>query len=149
MKLLHSSQAHFTRTVRRIILAVACLGMASWGAAAEARYTRAFFECLTTPLVNFDGTIVDAAVATPELSTLVFAVQEAGLAEALTAPGLTVFAPTNDAFAAIPEEILNAVLPNTDVLTAVLTYHVVPGEVDPRRFVSKRKLETVLGQKFF
>ena len=52
----------------------------------------------------------------------------AGLADALSDPdaGFTVFAPTNDAFAALPQEILDAVLADVDLLTAVLLYHVAP-----------------------
>lgn len=72
-------------------------------------------------------TIVDLAVATPELSTLVAAVTAAGLVDALAADGnLTVFAPTNDAFAKLPAGTVDSLLlpENKDQLTAVLTYHV-------------------------
>ena len=75
-------------------------------------------------------TIVDVAVATPDLSTLVTAVQAAGLAETLSGEGpFTVFAPTNEAFAAIPEETLNSLLADQELLTKVLTYHVLAQEV--------------------
>ena len=71
------------------------------------------------------STIVELAVATPELSTLVTAVQAAGLADALSQPGaLTVFAPTNAAFAALPHGVLDGLLADTDALTNVLTFHV-------------------------
>jgi len=74
------------------------------------------------------GTIVDIAVATPELSTLVAAVEAAGLVETLSGEGpFTVFAPTNEAFEALPEGMLDEVLANPAVLNAILTYHVVPG----------------------
>lgn len=74
-------------------------------------------------------TIVDVAVATPDLSTLVTAVQTAGLAETLSGEGpFTVFAPTNEAFAAIPAETLDAILADQELLTQILTYHVVSGE---------------------
>ncbi len=70
-------------------------------------------------------TIVDIAAATPDLSTLVTAVQAAGLADALSAPGnITVFAPTNAAFAALPPGTLDSLLADKDALTQVLTYHV-------------------------
>ncbi|HEX5616554.1 MAG TPA: fasciclin domain-containing protein [Acidimicrobiia bacterium] len=77
-----------------------------------------------------DGeTIVDLAVATPDLSTLVEAVQAAGLAETLSGEGpFTVFAPTNEAFAAIPAATLESILADTELLTKILTYHVVAGE---------------------
>ncbi|MBF9057607.1 fasciclin domain-containing protein [Rhodobacterales bacterium HKCCSP123] len=75
--------------------------------------------------VTGSGTIVDLAAATPQLSTLVAAVQAAGLVDALSAPGsLTVFAPTNAAFAALPHGVLDGLLADTDALTEVLTYHV-------------------------
>lgn len=78
-------------------------------------------------------TIVQNASAAPNLSTLVTAVQAAGLVDTLNGPGpFTVFAPTNDAFAAVPQATLNALLQpeNKAQLTTVLTYHVVPGRID-------------------
>ncbi|WP_425257764.1 fasciclin domain-containing protein [Rubrivivax sp. RP6-9] len=108
-----------------------------------------FAQCRATQAVDFPGTIVDAAVATPALSTLTSLVVAAGLADALSAPGdLTVFAPTNDAFAKIPAGVLGAIGGDTATLTAVLTYHVVPGKVDPRHPVT-RKLTTLQGQTLF
>jgi uncharacterized surface protein with fasciclin (FAS1) repeats len=108
-----------------------------------------FAQCRSTAAVDFPGTIVDAAVATPALSTLTGLVVAAGLADALAAPGdLTVFAPTDAAFAAIPPAVLAAIGGDTAVLTAVLTYHVVPGRVDPRK-PNTRKLETLQGQTLF
>jgi uncharacterized surface protein with fasciclin (FAS1) repeats len=69
---------------------------------ANAQETESFGQCVTTLKVAFDGSIVDAAVATPELSTLVDLVVAADLVDALaTTENLTVFAPTNDAFAAL------------------------------------------------
>ena len=75
--------------------------------------------------------IVDTAVAAGSFNTLVAAVQAAGLVETLKGEGpFTVFAPTDDAFAAIPKETLDALLadPSGD-LTQILLYHVVPGKV--------------------
>ncbi len=84
-------------------------------------------------------TIVDLAVATPELSTLVTAVKAAGLVDALAASGkMTVFAPTNDAFAALPPGTLDSLLADDEALTKVLTYH-VSGSYYPAR--------TLLGQR--
>ena len=75
--------------------------------------------------VTGSATIVELAAATPELSTLVTAVQAAGLVDALSARGaITVFAPTNAAFAALPHGVLDGLLADTDALTNVLTYHV-------------------------
>jgi uncharacterized surface protein with fasciclin (FAS1) repeats len=76
------------------------------------------------------GTIVDIAVANPDFSTLVTAVTEAGLVEVLAGEGpFTVFAPTNEAFAKIDPAQLEAILADKELLTAILTYHVVPGAV--------------------
>lgn len=79
-----------------------------------------------------DETIVGVASANPDFSTLVAAVSAAGLAETLGAPGpYTVFAPTNEAFEDLPAGLLDALLlpENKEVLTQILTYHVVEGEV--------------------
>ena len=70
-----------------------------------------------------------AASNNPELSTLVTAVEAAGLVDTLNGEGpFTIFAPTNSAFAKIPPADLDAVLADTELLTAILAYHVVPGE---------------------
>lgn len=76
-------------------------------------------------------TIVDLAVGNEDLSTLVTAVEEAGLVETLSGEGpYTVFAPTNEAFEALPEGTLDDLLADPEgALTDVLTYHVVEGEV--------------------
>jgi uncharacterized surface protein with fasciclin (FAS1) repeats len=75
------------------------------------------------------GSIVDIALATEDLTTLVSAVTAAGLVETLAdeTATFTVFAPTNAAFAAVGEETLNALLADTEALTNVLLYHVVSG----------------------
>lgn len=74
--------------------------------------------------------IVDTAVSAGQFSTLVKAVQEAGLVETLKGEGpFTVFAPTDAAFAKLPEGALEALLNDKDQLRAVLTYHVVAGKV--------------------
>ncbi len=79
---------------------------------------------------GFTQTIVDIAVGNPDFSTLVTAVTEAGLVETLSGDGpFTVFAPTNEAFAKLPEGTLEMLLADVDLLTEVLTYHVVSGAV--------------------
>ncbi len=76
-----------------------------------------------------DDTAATAASNNPLLSTLVSAVSQAGLVDTLNSDGpFTIFAPTNDAFAAIPAEDLEAVLADQELLTSILTYHVVAGE---------------------
>jgi uncharacterized surface protein with fasciclin (FAS1) repeats len=81
------------------------------------------------------GTIVDVASGNPSFSTLVTAVKEAGLVDALSSPGdVTVFAPTNEAFEALPPGVLDALLKpeNRGLLTQVLTYHVAPGRYEAK-----------------
>jgi uncharacterized surface protein with fasciclin (FAS1) repeats len=82
---------------------------------------------LAAPSISYgqSATIVDLAVATPDLSTLVAAVTAAGLVDTLSARGnFTVFAPTNAAFDALPHGVLDGLLADTAALTNVLTYHV-------------------------
>ncbi len=77
-----------------------------------------------------DKDIVDTAIAAGSFKTLVVAVQAAGLVETLKGKGpFTVFAPTDEAFAKIPKAQLDALLMDKAKLSAVLTYHVVPGLV--------------------
>ena len=74
--------------------------------------------------------IVDTAVSAGSFKTLATALQAAGLVDTLKGPGpFTVFAPTDEAFAKIPKADLDALLKDKAKLTAVLTYHVVPGRV--------------------
>ena len=74
--------------------------------------------------------IVDTAVAAGNFKTLATALQAAGLIDTLKGKGpFTVFAPTDEAFAKIPKADLDALLKDKAKLTAVLTYHVVPGKV--------------------
>jgi uncharacterized surface protein with fasciclin (FAS1) repeats len=74
--------------------------------------------------------IVDTAVAAGSFKTLATALQAAGLVDTLKGKGpFTVFAPTDAAFAKIPKADLDALLKDKAKLTAVLTYHVVPGAV--------------------
>jgi uncharacterized surface protein with fasciclin (FAS1) repeats len=92
-------------------------------------------------------TIVDVAVQAGKFNTLVQAVQAAGLVETLSGEGpFTVFAPTDEAFAQIPQETLQAVLADKEKLTAILTYHVVPGKLMAADVVRSTQLQTVQGQ---
>lgn len=101
--------------------------------------------------------IVEAAVATPDLSTLVTAVKAAGLVETLASPGpFTVFAPTNAAFGKLPAGTVETLVKpaNKGTLTTVLTYHVVAGTFDSKAIAAaiksgngKATLTTVQGQK--
>jgi uncharacterized surface protein with fasciclin (FAS1) repeats len=85
--------------------------------------------------------VATAAANTPDLSTLVTAVKKAGLVDTLnSAQGITVFAPTNDAFSALPKATLDKALGDPDgLLTTVLTYHVVEGQLTPDQLAGSHK----------
>ena len=92
-------------------------------------------------------TIVDIAVEDGRFTTLVAALQAAGLAETLAGEGpFTVFAPTDDAFAALPEGTVEALLADIPQLTSILLYHVVSGKVMAADVVSLESAETLQGQ---
>lgn len=77
-----------------------------------------------------DGNIAEVAAGAGTFNTLLAAVEAAGLTDALTGEGpLTVFAPTDDAFAALPAGVVDYLLAHPELLTQVLTYHVVNGSV--------------------
>jgi uncharacterized surface protein with fasciclin (FAS1) repeats len=93
---------------------------------------------------SFSGMATDpvatAASNNPVLSTLVTAVKAAGLVDTLnSAPAVTVFAPTNDAFAKIPADTLNKVLADKETLTKILTNHVVAGKIAPDQLAGDHK----------
>lgn len=74
--------------------------------------------------------ITDTAAEAPQLSTLSKLVNDAGLADTLRGPGpYTVFAPSDDAFKAVPKATMEALAKDKDMLKSVLTYHVVPGKI--------------------
>ena len=92
--------------------------------------------------------IVDTAVSAGSFETLVAAAKAGGLVETLKGPGpFTVFAPTDEAFAALPEGTVATLLQpeNRDQLVAILTYHVVPGAVTAEQVVGISSAETVQG----
>ena len=94
------------------------------------------------------GNIVDVAADTPDLSTLVEAVTAADLAETLQGEGpFTVFAPTNEAFDALPAGELDRLLEpaNKEELANILKYHVVEGEVMSTDLTNGQKAETLEG----
>ena len=91
--------------------------------------------------------IVDTAVAAGNFKTLAAALTAAGLIDTLKGPGpFTVFAPTDAAFAKIPKADLDALLKEKGKLTAVLTYHVVPGKVMAKD-VKAGNVKTVQGSE--
>ncbi len=97
-----------------------------------------------------DDAVGTAASNNPALSTLVTALSQADLVDTLndTSQQYTVFAPTNDAFAKIPAADLQAVLADNDLLTSILTLHVVPGEqLDAAALAEAGSVATVNGQE--
>lgn len=108
------------------------------------------FTPKTTNVHEVEADIVDLAVATEFLSTLVAAVQAGDLVDVLKGDGpFTVFAPTNDAFAKLPAGTVENLLKpeNKAQLVAVLTYHVVPGKVMSKDLTNGQKAKTVQGSE--
>ena len=113
--------------LRGLIMAVLLL-MSAWLTPAHARQ-------------GSHDTIVDVAAGNDQFSTLVAAVKAAGLVDKLNSDGpFTVFAPTNDAFAALPAGTVDELLKpeNRDQLVSILTYHVVPGRIEASQTDPKR-----------
>lgn len=106
---------------------------------------------LALPMKAQAADIVDTAVSAGSFNTLVAAVQAAGLVDTLKGKGpFTVFAPTDEAFAALPEGTVETLLmpENKDQLVAILTYHVVPARVMSGDIAGKRaKVLTVQGER--
>jgi uncharacterized surface protein with fasciclin (FAS1) repeats len=91
-------------------------------------------------------TIAGLAAKTPQLSTLLSLVKQAGLADELSAPGaLTVFAPTNAAFAKVPKATLTALGKDPAALKRVLLYHVAAGKVTAAQVVKLTSAKTLAG----
>ncbi len=102
-----------------------------------------------TVAYNAEADIVDTAVAAGDFTTLVAAVKAAGLVETLKSEGpFTVFAPTDAAFAKLPEGTVETLLKpeNKEKLVGILTYHVVPGKVMAADVVKLSEAKTVQGK---
>ncbi len=121
-------------------------------------FTTLFVAVLVISVLTFASTdymssmekksIVETAVSAGQFNTLVTAVKAADLVEVLSGPGpFTVFAPTDDAFAKLPEGTVEALLQNKEQLKAVLTYHVVAGKVMASDVVNLKSAATVNGQQ--
>ena len=115
------------------VASLALVGCSSGESTSESTPSPAATSAEASPMASPSAdTIVDVAAGNPDFSTLVAAVEAADLAETLSAEGpYTVFAPTDEAFEALPAGLLDALLlpENKEVLTQILTYHVVEGEV--------------------
>ncbi|WP_327593245.1 fasciclin domain-containing protein [Streptomyces chartreusis] len=132
-------------------LAAEGMGNSASAAPADAPFGPACSSVPDDGAGSFDGMAEDpvatAASNNPALSTLVTAVKRAGLVDTLNnAQNITVFAPTNDAFAKIPKETLNKVLADKEQLTQILTYHVVGQKLTPKD-LEKGSYETLQKSK--
>lgn len=99
----------------------------NWLIAASTALTLLAAGCATTPAPK---TVAEVAATTPELSTLNKLINDAGLTATLSGPGpYTVFAPSNEAFKAVPVKTMEALAADKTKLVALLNYHVVPGQL--------------------
>jgi len=121
---------------RKLITALAVVASLSVVAAAcssdDTSSTDAMDGAESTAPAETTETITDVVAGNEDFSTLLAAVEAAGLGETLAGEGpFTVFAPTDEAFAALPEGTLETLLKpkNEELLSSILTYHVVPAEV--------------------
>ena len=116
--------------MRKIVLLIGLMSLLAFGA----------------PVMAQEQTIVEIAVGNPDFSTLVAAVTEAGLVDTLNSEGpFTVFAPTNAAFDALGADAIASVLADKELLTSILTYHVVAGKVLAAEVVNLTTATTVQG----
>lgn len=128
------------------LVALIAVGCSSSDDSSDAS-TRDSSTSTTEETMAASETIVDVASSNADFSTLVTAVTTADLVETLQGEGpFTVFAPTNDAFAKIPADQLNAILADQAQLTSILTYHVVPGKVLAADLQPEQMVKTVQGQ---
>ncbi len=108
----------------------------------------AALSLFTAPALAQNGSLLDQLKAEPNFSTLVVALETAGLDGVFAAPGdLTLFAPDNDAFAKIDPADLNALLADVPALADVLIYHVLPGTVLSPTVIAGGKTATLQGKK--
>jgi len=137
------------RVLGAIGLAVASLAVAGCGgsdSSSERAATTAPAEAATME-ETMQENIVETAVAAGDFTTLTSLVEKAGLAETLSGEGpFTVFAPTDDAFADVPQETLDSLAADPEALKAVLLYHVVDGEARARDVAELSSAETLNGE---
>jgi uncharacterized surface protein with fasciclin (FAS1) repeats len=116
---------------------------------ANAGWRGGYFSCAKTEIIDVRPATITEGAVTLGLSTLatVLPMDVVNLLD--TSEDITVFAPTNEAFANIPPDLLTLIASDEDILTTILSYHVVPKQVDPRRVRYIRKYTTLAGQTLF
>jgi uncharacterized surface protein with fasciclin (FAS1) repeats len=146
---------HAAHDYRRPLRALAAVGLAVVGLVfagcggndSEAQGDPASTQsAMTTTEMMEESNIVETAVAAGDFTTLASLLERAGLAETLAGEGpFTVFAPTDEAFEAVPQETIDALAKDREMLRAVLLYHVVEGEARASDVASMRSAETLNG----
>ena len=127
-------------------VALAATLAACGGSSSSSSTTASASSTSSTAAAPAQSNIVQTAVAAGEFKTLVSLVKQAGLAGALSGPGpLTVFAPTDAAFAAVPKATLAELAKNPAKLKAVLLYHVVKGNVTAAQVTKLKSAKTLEG----
>lgn len=127
----------------KMALAIAAVSVATLGAQAIAGGASG-----SKGYMKAKKNIVETAVAAGEFNTLTAALEAAGLVDTLSGPGpFTVFAPTDDAFAKLPEGAVESLLmpENKAKLTSILTYHVAPDKLLAADVVKSDRIKTVNG----
>ena len=129
------------KSLRTIALAAALVVPGTLGAQEAQGYSE-------SPANTAKGDIIETAVAAGSFNTLAKAIEAAGLTETLQGEGpFTVFAPTDEAFAQLPKGTIDALLKDKAKLIAILTYHVVAGNVSSSDVAGLSSAKTVNGQK--
>lgn len=129
------------KSLRTIALAAALAVPATLAAQEAQGYSE-------SPAATAESDIIETAVAAGSFNTLAKAIEAAGLTETLKGKGpFTVFAPTDEAFAKLPKGTVEALLKDKAKLAAILTYHVVPGNVASSDVAGMSSAETVNGQQ--
>jgi uncharacterized surface protein with fasciclin (FAS1) repeats len=121
-----------TRVVKGLAIVTGIVGISTFAQVPAIAHNHSGSTAAPATTASANGTVVDLAANNDSFSTLAQAVRAAGLEQALSAPGpYTVFAPTDEAFAELPDGALELLLEpeNRGLLQQVLTYHVVPGRV--------------------
>jgi uncharacterized surface protein with fasciclin (FAS1) repeats len=132
------------------IVMLGCLAASLSLTQVYAQSTTAESASSTSPATQSSKDIVETAAGNPDFSTLVSAVKAADLATTLSGPGpFTVFAPTNEAFSALPGGAVDDLMKpaNKAKLASVLKYHVVPGKMMAADLQDGQTLKTVAGEE--